>query len=360
MADVLQSHVSGVDAIRPSAMEPRDLLTEAFPRRGRQIDDLLNLLGGPFDPLPPLLVYGGTGVGKSRVVRAVLEALERPYAIASWRCHVTLREGMEAIVNQLVGHVRSSSNKYGSYRQIKKSSDFTTIIPEAVAKAVDRNNVRKKGKADPERDKKKENIKTDKISEDQSEIATCQPTVYIVWDNIEILKDWEGGIRMLTSFLRLPEISGQKNLSIIMISSLGWDCFRCDTGSREPIPLNFSDYTDEDLIEILGRKHSNSSPYISFLRTVVPAVARATLVLGEVERVVEGLYRWREREGKKGDLPSSTASTPGSHEGSIGGTFLVDGEQSEPILYSQVFRTLPLSLSPLHLHLPPPCLLHCF
>jgi origin recognition complex subunit 5 len=65
--------------------DKREALYQDWPGRKEQIDQLVQLLGDA--NAPPIheavLVYGGAALGKTSVVRAVLESEKRPYAYAS-------------------------------------------------------------------------------------------------------------------------------------------------------------------------------------------------------------------------------------------------------------------------------------
>ncbi|KAF9975244.1 Origin recognition complex subunit 5 [Actinomortierella ambigua] len=60
----------------PLDSSARDLLKREFPGRGRQIDQLLGLMGMPKDYTPPsILVNGNSSLGKTTVVKALLSAV---------------------------------------------------------------------------------------------------------------------------------------------------------------------------------------------------------------------------------------------------------------------------------------------
>lgn len=103
-----------------------------------EINQLLNLLGRPCDPVPPVFVYGPAATGKTSILREAMRVLRRPHAYVSCRSSHTPRLMFESILNQLLGHVRSVSNKYSSSRKCERLIDFTKHLPGACAQALSR------------------------------------------------------------------------------------------------------------------------------------------------------------------------------------------------------------------------------
>jgi origin recognition complex subunit 5 len=103
-----------------------------------EINQLLNLLGRPCDPVPPVFVYGPAATGKTSIVREAIRVLRRPHAYVSCRSSHTPRLMFESILNQLLGHVRSASNNYSSARKCERVIDFTKHLPGACAQALSR------------------------------------------------------------------------------------------------------------------------------------------------------------------------------------------------------------------------------
>ena len=101
-----------------------------------EINQLLNVLGRPCDPIPPVFVHGPAATGKTSIVREAMRVLRRPHAYASCRSSHTPRLMFESILNQLLGHVRSASNHYASARKCERLIDFTKHLPGACAQAL--------------------------------------------------------------------------------------------------------------------------------------------------------------------------------------------------------------------------------
>jgi origin recognition complex subunit 5 len=90
--------------------------------------------------------------------------------------------------------------------------------------------------------------------------------VYFIFDNVELLLEWSGGFRLISSLVRLQEFSRLQNLGVIFVSSLGPDAFFSGTGMLEPLPVYMRDYSDDDLHQILVRRKPDRDLYSSFLR----------------------------------------------------------------------------------------------
>lgn len=98
-----------------------------------EINQLLNLLGRPCDPVPPVFVYGPTATGKTSIVHEAIRVLRRPHAYVSYRSSHIPR-----LMFELLGHVRSASNNYSSARKCESLIDFAKHLPEACAQALSR------------------------------------------------------------------------------------------------------------------------------------------------------------------------------------------------------------------------------
>ena len=111
-----------------------------------EISELLNLLGRPDDPVPPLFVYGPAATGKTSIVREAMRVLKRPHAYVTCRSSHSPRLLFESILNQLQGHVRSMANNYSSVRRCEKVLDFTKQLPGACEQALSRKTKQSKRK----------------------------------------------------------------------------------------------------------------------------------------------------------------------------------------------------------------------
>ncbi|KAL2642334.1 hypothetical protein R1flu_009921 [Riccia fluitans] len=232
--------------------ECRKFLGDRFPGRRDQVDDLLCILGEPSDIFPPVLVYGSPATGKTSIVREALSLLGRPHAYVSCRsCH-SPRLVFESVLNQILGHVRSRENNYTSARKCEKLTDFVTHLVDAC---------RGSGK--------------------------LERTVYLVFDNVELIRDWASGGSIMSSLLKLAELTRLPNLGLIFVSNAGPDTFQLATASREPLPIFFRDYSNEELYQILTMRQPNSELYSFFLKSSLAPFSRASR---KVTELAEGLH----------------------------------------------------------------------
>lgn len=260
-----------------------DYMTQIFPGRRNEINQLLNLLGRPCDPVPPVFVYGPAATGKTSIVREAIRVLRRPHAYVSCRSSHTPRLMFESILNQLLGHVRSASNNYSSARKCERVIDFTKHLPGACAQALSR-------KSSQDKRLRSGRKGTPKAAE-KTPCAKVNDTVYLIFDNVEQSRGWTGGALLLGALFKLSELTRLPNLGLIFISSVGLDGYQASTLSREPISLYFRDYNDSELYRILLLQRPNVDLYASFLSAVLKTFSRACRRVTELSRSLEPLYQ---------------------------------------------------------------------
>jgi hypothetical protein len=90
--------------------------------------------------------------------------------------------------------------------------------------------------------------------------------VYLVIDNVELMRDWSGGMMLLAALFKLSELTRLPYLGLLFISRVGPDGIQACVTSREPLPLYFRDYNDSELAQILLLQQPNAELYASFLR----------------------------------------------------------------------------------------------
>lgn len=90
--------------------------------------------------------------------------------------------------------------------------------------------------------------------------------VYLIFDNVELTRGWNGGILLLAALFQLSELTRLPNLGLLFISNVGIDAYQACSISREPLPLYFRDYNDNELYQILLLQRPNMELYASFLR----------------------------------------------------------------------------------------------
>lgn len=255
-------------------------LTALFPARGSEIKQLLGLLGKPCDTLFPLFVYGGASTGKTSILLETFRKMKRPFAYTSCRSSYTPRLLFESILNQLLRHARSPANNFASAKKCDKLGDFLGFLADACYSAASAKDA--KGATC---------LNKMSYDEEANSGVSSQPVVYLIFDNVELLLDWPGGFRLISSLLRLSEFSGLANLGLIFASSLGPDSFFSGTGMLEAIPVYMRDYTDDDLHQILLKRKPKGELYSSFLSAVLKPFSRVTRRVTELSEALEPLFQ---------------------------------------------------------------------
>ncbi|KAI9311121.1 origin recognition complex subunit 5 C-terminus-domain-containing protein [Dichotomocladium elegans] len=206
----------------------RHKLESQFPGRSKQIATLLKLMGKPADPVvPSIFVYGHPSSGKTSVVRAVLEnSLDRMMwsYINCIECH-TPRMIFEHTLNQWCSWTPSFENQFTGVRRVDNIHQFIKIIQEGVT-----------------------------LNEETSIRLGESETRYLVLDHAERVRDM--GSTLLYSLLRLAEMT-ERNICVILISTIVFDKFRIKGGAYEPLVMRFSEYTKQDTIQILRLQFTN-------------------------------------------------------------------------------------------------------
>ncbi|CAK9195959.1 unnamed protein product [Sphagnum troendelagicum] len=101
---------------------------------------------------------------------------------------------------------------------------------------------------------------------DQLQAEKPKEMVYLVIDNVELMRDWSGGMMLLAALFKLSELTRLPYLGLLFISRVGPDGIQACVTSREPLPLYFRDYNDSELAQILLLQQPNAELYASFLR----------------------------------------------------------------------------------------------
>ncbi|KAJ9539246.1 hypothetical protein OSB04_031979 [Centaurea solstitialis] len=249
-----------------------DGLISSLPGRRNQILEILRLLGSVNSPVSPLFVYGGTSTGKTSTILQVFRHLNRPFVYSSCRTCYNSRQLFENILNQLLLHRKTESNGYSSAKKCEKQADFINLLKEALVGVVDS----LKGNAGKSSSSKK--------------IWANGSMVYLIFDSLELVKDWDKSCTILPLLFKLHDILKVPDLGVIFISSSSLDTYHSDTGFVDPIPVYFSDYTEEDLRQIFMRNQSNPKLRSSFLDVVLKPFCRVTRRLDELSTALSSLF----------------------------------------------------------------------
>lgn len=228
-------------------LSPNDLIS-SLPGRRSQILELISLLGPLNSPLIPLFVYGGVSTGKTSTILQIFRHLNRPFVYASCRTCYNPRILFESIMNQLFLHRKNEGNGYLSAKRCEKPSDFINYLRDALVSVINT---------------LKENM--GKSSSKKSVKRAKGYLVYLIIDNLELVREWDKSSTILPFLFKLYDILKMPELGLIFISSTSPDTYYSDTGYTEPIPLYFPDYTEDDICQIFMRNQSNPKLYSSFL-----------------------------------------------------------------------------------------------
>ncbi|XP_047071893.1 origin of replication complex subunit 5 isoform X2 [Lolium rigidum] len=246
----------------PAADEPTDdnplaALLEALPGRRAQARDLLRLLAPA--PALPVLLHGGAATGKTRALLLALRHLRLhlrptpPLVYAALRSLPSPRALFASILSQLKAPSSSTSSRQ---RVPDKPSDFVPALRDALAGVVS-----------------------------QGE------NVYLVFDNLEVVRGWDKGGQLVSLLLRLHDLLRLPQVVLVYVSSAAPDAYYTMTGSVEPNHVYFPDYTVDEVHGILMRGQPNPKLYSSFLSVVLKPLFRVTRRVDELAAVLEPLFR---------------------------------------------------------------------
>lgn len=226
-----------------------DVLLSNFPGRHPQIRELLQILGPSNTPMLPIFVYGGPSTGKTSLILQLFRHLNRPFVYSSCRTCYSPRILFESVINQLSHHRKNATNGYSSVKRCEKPSDFVNFLREALVGMVKR---------------LKENMGKSKSSKKRERLIDGH-MVYLIFDKLELVRDWDKSSSILPLLFNLHSILNIPEVGLIFISSTPPDTFYSSMGYIEPIPIYFPNYSEDDLRHILVRNQANPKLYSSFL-----------------------------------------------------------------------------------------------
>ncbi|KAL0426012.1 UNVERIFIED_CONTAM: Origin of replication complex subunit [Sesamum radiatum] len=185
--------------------------------------------------------------GKTSIILQIFKHLNRPIIYSSCITCYNPRILFESILNQLLLHRKNESNGYLSAKRCEKPSDFVNLLREALSTLVD------SLKGNP-----------GKLSSKKSSLQVNGRMVYLIFDNLEVVREWDKSFSILPLLFNLY-ILKMPELGLIFISRTSLDTFQSDTGYVEPFPVYFPDYTEDDLRLIFMKNQANPKLYSSFL-----------------------------------------------------------------------------------------------
>ncbi|KAK4483480.1 hypothetical protein RD792_010672 [Penstemon davidsonii] len=265
-----------------------DELINSFPGRSTQILQLISLLGPLNSPMIPLFIYGGASTGKTSVILQMFKHLNRPFIYCSCVTCYSPRILFESILNQLLLHRKNVSNGYLSAKRCEKPSDFVNILREALSTFVG---------------SLKGNL--GKSSSKKLSSRVNGSMIYLIFDNFELVRDWEKSATILPFLFNLYDILKMPEVGLIFVSKTSPDTFQSDPGYAEPFPVYFPDYTEDDLRQIFMKNQANPKLYSSFLEAVLGHFCRTTRRIDELSTAFSPLFRkYCEPLGDLGPVPS--------------------------------------------------------
>ncbi|KAL2468709.1 Origin of replication complex subunit 5 [Forsythia ovata] len=249
-------------------------LINSFPHRRMQILELIKLLGPLNSPMIPLFVYGGASTGKTSTVLEIFKHLNRPFIYSSCVTCYNPRILFESILNQLLLHRKNESNGYSSAKRCEKPSDFVNLLRDALSTLID-------------------SLKGDlgKSNSKKSASQVNGKMIYLIFDNLEHVREWDKSSNMLPFLFNLYDILKMPEVGVIFISKTSLDTYHSDTGYVEPFPVYFPDYTEGDLRQIFLKNQSNPKLYSSFLDAVLGPFCRITRRVDDVTNAISPLYK---------------------------------------------------------------------
>ncbi|KAL7591976.1 hypothetical protein Lser_V15G31587 [Lactuca serriola] len=247
-----------------------DDLISSLPGRRNQIFELVRLLGPVDSPVSPIFVYGGASTGKTSTILQVFRHLNRPFVYSSCRTCYNARQLFENILNQLLLHRKSEINGYSSAKKCEKQADFVNFLKEALVGVVD-------------------SLKGN--SGKSSGGFVNGSMVYLIFDSLELVRDWDKSSTILPFLFKLHDILKVPDVGLIFVSSSSLDTFYSDTGFVDPIPVYFPDYTEDALRQILMRNQPNPKLYSAFLDLVLKPFCRVTRKLDELSAGLSPLFK---------------------------------------------------------------------
>uniref|UniRef100_A0A1Y1LEG7 Origin recognition complex subunit 5 n=1 Tax=Photinus pyralis TaxID=7054 RepID=A0A1Y1LEG7_PHOPY len=186
-------------------------LQATYPCRKKQIEELYNLFGYGEEPLvDAVYVYGSSSTGKTSIIKSLLRGLNLKFALVNLVECYTSKILFESILNQLSDH-KIDVIKAQPYARCDNMMDFVA-------------NLRKCG-----------------------ETVDLSRAV-IVLDKAERLRDMDSNL--LPAFLRLTELA-DLSISVVFVSEIVFDNYCYKNEIVTPIKIHFSQYTKEEIIEIL-------------------------------------------------------------------------------------------------------------
>ncbi|KAK9159687.1 hypothetical protein Syun_006028 [Stephania yunnanensis] len=131
----------------------------------------------------------------------------------------------------------------------------------------------------------------EKMVPKESEGQDHKSMVYLIFDNLELVRDWEKHSVIISMLFKLYDILKLPEVGLIFISNASPDTYYTNTGSLEPLPIYFPDYTEDELYQIFSRNQENPKLYSSFLDITLKPFCRITRRVDELSIAFQSLFQ---------------------------------------------------------------------
>ncbi|KAF3441513.1 hypothetical protein FNV43_RR15427 [Rhamnella rubrinervis] len=200
--------------------------------------------------------------------------LNRPFVYSSCLTCYNPRILFESILNQLLLHRKNAANGYSSAKRCERPSDFVNLLREALTSIIS-------------------NLQgnSGKLSSKKFEAQANGHMIYLIFDNLELIREWDKSSTMLPFLFNLYDMLKMPEVGLIFISNTSPDTYYSCMGYLEPTPMYFPDYTEDELRQIFLRNQSNKKLYSSFLDIVLKPFSRITRRVDELSTSFSLLYQ---------------------------------------------------------------------
>ncbi|KAF2312255.1 hypothetical protein GH714_028803 [Hevea brasiliensis] len=222
----------------------------------------------------PIFIYGGASTGKTTIILQIFRHLNRPFVYASYRTCYSPCLFFESILNQLLLYKKNAVNGYSSSKRCEKPSHFVNFLHESLLSVI--NDLK---------------VNTRKLSSNKLAGQPNGSMVYLILDNLELVRDWDKSSTILPFMFNLYDILKMPEVGLIYISNTSPDTYYSNVGYVEPIPVYFPEYTEEDLRQIFLRNQANQKLYSSFLDVVLKPFCRVTRRVDDLSTTFSSLFR---------------------------------------------------------------------
>ncbi|KAK9035862.1 hypothetical protein V6N11_077887 [Hibiscus sabdariffa] len=180
---------------------------------------------------------------------------------------VVLLQGRPVLLSR-----KDSGHSYSSVKRCERPSDFVNYLREALEGVIS-------------------NLKGNSGKSNSKMSGRPDGTmVYLVFDNLERVRDWDKSSTILPFLFNLYDILKMPEVGLIFISNTSPDTYYLNVGYVEPVPLYFPNYTEDDLRHIFMVNQANRKLYAAFLDVVLRPFCRVTRRVDELAAALSSLF----------------------------------------------------------------------